>query len=39
VEIHTKTGDTVTAACGDKLKPRINVIAVSRDLLKEEGIE
>lgn len=39
VESQTKKGDAVTAAWGDKLKPGINAIAVSRDLLKEEGIE
>nr|MBI1231005.1 hypothetical protein [Cytophagales bacterium] len=39
VESQTKKGDAVTAAWGDKLKPGIKAIAVSRDLLKEEGIE
>ena len=39
VESQTKRGDAVTAAWGDKLKPGIKAIAVSRDLLKEEGIE
>lgn len=39
VESQTKKGDPVTAAWGDKLKPGIKSIAVSRDLLQEEGIE
>ncbi|HSI76061.1 MAG TPA: hypothetical protein VK957_09200 [Lunatimonas sp.] len=39
VESQTKKGDPVTAAWGDKLKPGMKSIAVSRDLLQEEGIE
>ncbi|MEK6476847.1 hypothetical protein WJR50_04905 [Catalinimonas sp. 4WD22] len=39
VESQTKKGDAVTAAWGDKLKPGMKAIAVSRDLLQEEGIE
>jgi 3D (Asp-Asp-Asp) domain-containing protein len=39
VESQTKKGDPVTAAWGDKLKPGMKAIAVSRDLLQEEGIE
>jgi len=39
VERQTKKGDAVTAAWGDKLKPGMKAIAVSRDLLQEEGIE
>ena len=39
VESQTKKGDPTTAAWGDKLKPGMKAIAVSRDLLKEEGIE
>lgn len=39
VENQTKKGDPITAAWGDKLKPGMKAIAVSRDLLKEEGIE
>ena len=39
VENQTKKGDPVTAAWGDKLMPGMKAIAVSRDLLIEEGIE
>jgi len=39
VESQTKKGDPVTTAWGDKLKPGMKAIAVSRDLLQEEGIE
>lgn len=39
LESQTKKGDPVTAAWGDKLKPGMKAIAVSRDLLKLEGIE
>lgn len=39
LESQTKKGDAVTAAWGDKLKPGMKAIAVSRDLLKVEGIE
>jgi len=39
VESQTKKGDPITAAWGDKLKPGMKAIAVSRDLLKVEGIE
>lgn len=39
VESQTKKGDPVTTAFGDKLKPGMKAIAVSRDLLKVEGIE
>lgn len=39
VESQTKKGDPVTTAWGDKLKPGMKAIAVSRDLLEEEGIE
>jgi 3D (Asp-Asp-Asp) domain-containing protein len=39
VESQTKKGDPVTAAWGDKIKPGMKAIAVSRDLLQEEGIE
>lgn len=39
VESQTKKGDPTTAAWGDKLKPGMKAIAVSRDLLQEEGIE
>jgi hypothetical protein len=39
VESQTKKGDPVTAAWGDKLRPGMKAIAVSRDLLQEEGIE
>lgn len=39
VENQTKKGDPYTAAWGDKLKPGMKAIAVSRDLLKEQGIE
>lgn len=39
VESQTKKGDPVTTAFGDKLKPGMKAIAVSRDLLEEEGIE
>lgn len=39
LESQTKKGDAVTAAWGDKLKPGIKAIAVSRDLLKEEGFD
>jgi 3D (Asp-Asp-Asp) domain-containing protein len=39
VESQTKRGDPVTTAWGDKLKPGMKAIAVSRDLLQEEGIE
>ena len=39
VESQTKKGDPITAAWGDKLKPGIKAIAVSRDLLQQEGIE
>lgn len=38
VESQTKKGDPVTTAWGDKLKPGMKSIAVSRDLLKEQGI-
>ncbi len=39
VESQTKRGDPNTTAFGDKLEPGIKAIAVSRDLLQEEGIE
>jgi 3D (Asp-Asp-Asp) domain-containing protein len=39
VERQTKKGDPTTAAWGDKLEPGMKAIAVSRDLLKEKGIE
>jgi len=39
VESQTKIGDAVTAAWGDQLKPGMKAVAVSRDLLEEEGIE
>lgn len=39
VEAQTKKGDAVTAAWGDKLKPGMKAIAVSRDLLEEEGFD
>jgi len=39
VESQTKKGDAITAAWGDKLKPGMKAIAVSRDLLQEQGIE
>lgn len=39
VESQTKKGDAETAAWGDKLRPGMKAVAVSRDLLKEEGIE
>ena len=39
VESQTKKGDPVTTAFGDKLKPGMKAIAVSRDLLQQEGIE
>lgn len=39
VENQTKKGDPYTAAWGDKLKPGMKAIAVSRDLLQKEGIE
>lgn len=39
VESQTKKGDAVTAAWGDQLKPGMKAVAVSRDLLQEEGIE
>ncbi|MDF9795906.1 3D (Asp-Asp-Asp) domain-containing protein [Catalinimonas alkaloidigena] len=39
VEAQTKKGDPVTAAWGDQLKPGMKAIAVSRDLLEEEGFE
>ncbi|MDN3686810.1 3D domain-containing protein [Cyclobacterium jeungdonense] len=39
VESQTKKGDAVTAAWGDKLRPGMKAIAVSRDLLEVEGIE
>jgi 3D (Asp-Asp-Asp) domain-containing protein len=39
VESQTKKGDPITAAWGDKLKPGMKAIAVSRDLLKLEGLE
>jgi 3D (Asp-Asp-Asp) domain-containing protein len=39
VESQTKKGDPITAAWGDKLKPGMKAIAVSRDLLQQEGIE
>ncbi|WKN31654.1 hypothetical protein PZB74_22160 [Porifericola rhodea] len=39
VEVQTKKGDPATAAWGDKLKPGMKTIAVSRDLLKQEGFE
>lgn len=39
VENQTKKGDPITAAWGDKLKPGMRAIAVSRDLLQEEGIK
>ena len=35
VEVQTKKGDPATAAWGDKLKPGVKAIAVSRDLLKQ----
>lgn len=38
VESQTKKGNPSTAAWGDKLKPGMKAIAVSRDLLQEEGI-
>jgi len=39
VESQTKKGDPSTTAWGDQLKPGMKAIAVSRDLLKQEGIE
>lgn len=39
VEAQTKKGDAVTAAWGDQLEPGMKAIAVSRDLLQEEGFE
>ncbi len=39
VEAQTKKGDAITAAWGDKLKPGMKAIAVSRDLLKEQGFD
>ncbi len=39
VESQTKKGDPTTTAWGDKLEPGMKAIAVSRDLLAEEGIE
>ena len=39
VESQTKKGDPLTAAWGDKLKPGMKAIAVSRDLLEVEGID
>lgn len=39
VESQTKKGDAVTAAWGDKLKPGMKAIAVSRDLLQQEGFD
>jgi 3D (Asp-Asp-Asp) domain-containing protein len=38
VESQTKKGDAITTAFGDKLEPGLKAIAVSRDLLEEEGI-
>ncbi|MEM6845839.1 MAG: hypothetical protein AAF944_05605 [Bacteroidota bacterium] len=38
VEAQTKKGDPTTAAWGDKLKPGMKAIAVSRDLLNEYGL-
>ena len=39
VEAQTKKGDPNTAAWGDKLKPGMKAIAVSRDLLHEYGLD
>ncbi|MFP4093454.1 MAG: 3D domain-containing protein [Cyclobacteriaceae bacterium] len=39
VENQTKKGDPITAAWGDQMKPGMKAIAVSRDLLNEEGLE
>ncbi len=39
VENQTKKGDAFTAAWGDKLEPGMKAIAVSRDLLQQEGIK
>jgi 3D (Asp-Asp-Asp) domain-containing protein len=39
VESQTKKGDPFTTAWGDKLKPGMKAIAVSRDLLQVEGIK
>jgi len=39
VEAQTKKGDPATAAWGDKLKPGMKAIAVSRDLLYDYGLE
>ncbi|WKN42688.1 3D domain-containing protein [Tunicatimonas pelagia] len=39
VEAQTKKGDPTTAAWGDKLEPGMKVIAVSRDLLHEHGLD
>ncbi|WPP49524.1 3D domain-containing protein [Catalinimonas niigatensis] len=39
VEAQTKKGDAATAAWGDQLEPGMKAIAVSRDLLQEEGFD
>ena len=39
VEAQTKKGDAITAAWGDQLEPGMKAIAVSRDLLQEEGLD
>ena len=39
LEAQTKKGDAITAAWGDKLKPGMKAIAVSRDLINEYGID
>lgn len=39
VEAQTKKGDAATAAWGDQLKPGMKAIAVSRDLLEQEGFD
>lgn len=39
VEAQTKKGDPFTTAWGDRLEPGMKVIAVSRDLLDEYGMD
>jgi 3D (Asp-Asp-Asp) domain-containing protein len=39
VEAQTKKGDPATAAWGDQLEPGMKAIAVSRDLLQQEGLD
>ncbi len=39
LETQTKAGDPKTAAWGDQLEPGMKAIAVSRDLLEQEGFE